>query len=76
MGRPIMEPMKTAQAIAHFKTQTALAKAVGLDQSTVSTWKEYPPPLRQLQIEALTGGELKAEADCDKFRVPVSAKAA
>jgi hypothetical protein len=32
--------------------------------------------LRQLQIEALTGGKLRAEPDCDKFRVPSLATAA
>jgi hypothetical protein len=27
-------------------------------------WGEYPPPLRQLQIQLLTGGQLIAEPDC------------
>jgi hypothetical protein len=63
--------MRTADAIKHFKTQTALAVALGIDQSSISTWKEFPPPLRQLQIEGLTAGDLKAESDCDKYRIPV-----
>lgn len=62
--------MRTADAIKHYKTQTALAAALGIDQSSISTWKEFPPALRQLQIEGLTGGELKAEPDCDKYRIP------
>lgn len=63
--------MKTDQAISHFGTQVKLAAALGIDQSTISgSWREYPPPWRQLQIEALTGGALKAEAECDKYRVP------
>jgi DNA-binding transcriptional regulator YdaS (Cro superfamily) len=63
--------MRTADAIKFdaFGTQSALARALGIDQSSVATWKEYPPPLRQLQIEALTRGALKAEPDCDKYRV-------
>lgn len=61
--------MTKDQAVEHFKTQTALAAALGCDQSTVSGWGKYPPALRQLQIEALTKGELRAEADCDKYRV-------
>lgn len=47
-----------------------LAEALGMSQGSVSLWGEYPPPLRQLQIEALTGGKLRAEPDCDKYRVP------
>jgi hypothetical protein len=48
-----------------------LAEALGIkSQGSVAAWDEYPPPLRQLQIEALTRGQLKAEPDCDKFRFP------
>ena len=54
--------MKKTDAIQHFGTQVALAAALGVDQSTISkSWGDFPPPLRQLQIEALTGGALKAE---------------
>lgn len=72
----IMPDMKTEQAVKHFGTQMKLAAALGIDQSTISgSWKEYPPPLRQLQLEVLTEGALKAEPECDKFRAP-AAKAA
>jgi hypothetical protein len=55
--------MKKTDAINHFGTQVALAAALGVDQSTISkSWGEFPPPLRQLQIEALTGGALKADS--------------
>jgi DNA-binding transcriptional regulator YdaS (Cro superfamily) len=57
-------------------TQQALAKALGITQGSVSLWGDYPPPLRQLQIEALTAGALRAEADCDCFRVGASTQAA
>jgi hypothetical protein len=53
--------MKTKDAIKHFRTQTDLAKLLGTGQSTIASWGEYPPPLRQLQIESLSGGALKAE---------------
>jgi len=67
--------MRTKQAIeALGGTQTKLANALGIDQSTVSGWKEFPPALRQLQIEALTAGRLRAEPDCDKYRVPSAGK--
>jgi hypothetical protein len=53
--------MTTAEAIKHYKTQTKLAKKLGIEQGSVSGWGEYPPPLRQLQIQQLTRGRLKAE---------------
>ena len=53
--------MKTSQVLSHYVTQVAVAKALDISQGSVSKWKEYPPDLRQLQIEALTGGALKAE---------------
>lgn len=62
--------MTKDQAVTAFGTQARLAAALGMLQGSVAGWGIHPPPLRQLQIEALTGGALKAEADCDKYRVP------
>ena len=55
--------MKTIEAIKHplFGTQKKLANALGIEQPTVAGWGEYPPPLYQIRIEALTG--MKAEPD-------------
>ena len=64
-----MSAMTKDQAIQHFGTQAKLADALGMTQGSVSLWKEYPPELRQLQIESITAGALKAEPDCDKYRV-------
>lgn len=64
--------MTKDQAVQFFGTQVLLAKALGMSQGSVSLWGEYPPELRQLQIEAHTGGALKAEPDCDKYRVYAS----
>ncbi len=61
--------MTKDQAIKHYGTQEKLAEALGMDQSTISKWAAVPA-LRQLQIEALTRGELRADPDCDKYRVP------
>lgn len=58
---PIMQAMRTDAAISHFRTQTALAKALGMSQSSIATWGEFPPKLRQLQLERLTQGALLAE---------------
>jgi hypothetical protein len=42
-------------------TQELLAGKLGCAQSTVSGWGEYPVPFRQLQIQQLSGGKLRAE---------------
>jgi hypothetical protein len=63
--------MTKDDAIKFFGTQVKLQEALGMkSQGSVSLWGDFPPPLRQLQIEAMTHGALKAEADCDKYRVP------
>lgn len=68
----IVGAMKTQDAINHWGSQKAAADALGLKQPSVAAWGEYPPELRQLQIEAVTGGLLKAEPSCDKFRVAIA----
>lgn len=65
----IFKAMKTQTVIEKFGNQHAVATALGIKQPSVAVWGEYPPDLRQLQIEALTGGELRAEPECDKYRV-------
>lgn len=52
--------MKKQEAIAHFGGVSELAAALGLTPAAVSQWGEYPPALRQLQIERIAK-ELKAE---------------
>jgi DNA-binding transcriptional regulator YdaS (Cro superfamily) len=53
--------MTTEQAISHYGTQTKLATALGIKQGSVSDWGEYPPAIRQLQLQRITNGRLKAE---------------
>lgn len=61
--------MTKDEALAFFKgNQSALARALDMDQSTVNKWRVVPP-LRQLQLESVTGGELRAGPECDKYRV-------
>lgn len=62
--------MTKLEAIERYGTQEALAKALGMSQGSISLWRDCPPPLRQLQIEALTGGALRAGPECDLYRVP------
>lgn len=56
--------MKTKEAIDYYGNNVKLTAALGLSTGAVSQWEEYPPPARQLQIERITLGALKAEPDC------------
>jgi DNA-binding transcriptional regulator YdaS (Cro superfamily) len=53
--------MTTQDAISHYGSQQKLATALGIKQPTVSGWGTYPPAIRQIQLERLTRGRLKAE---------------
>ncbi len=52
--------MRTTEAIKHFGSRAELAKALGIEAPSIYSWGREPPPLRQLQIERMTGGALKA----------------
>ena len=69
--------MKTADAIKLFKTQEALAEQLGIRQPSVARWVKTGemPPLRQLQLEVVTGGALKADKSIlpKKKRKPIAA---
>lgn len=53
--------MRTSEAVVCFGSVRELAKALGVTEQAVYLWGEYPPPLRQYEIEDLTSGKLKAE---------------
>ena len=68
--------MKTDAVIQHYGTQQAAAAALGIKQSSVAEWGEYPPELRQLQIHRDTKGRLRAEPEViEKFGEPKIEKA-
>jgi hypothetical protein len=50
-------------------TQVLLAEKLGLKQPSIASWGEFPPPLRQIQIEMLSGGVLKSEPGVFRPRV-------
>jgi hypothetical protein len=72
-GMPNNERMKTSEVVTFYGSKAALAAALGLRPPSISEWGEFPPPLRQLQIEALSGGELKAEPSCYPQAKPMPA---
>lgn len=55
--------MKTQQAIEHFDGINKLAAVLNIKAPSIYDWGDEPPPLRQLQIEQITCGELKASND-------------
>lgn len=58
---PYNVTMDYADLIRHFGSQAAVARALQLQQPSVFEWKKKGvPEKRQLEIEQLTGGDLKA----------------
>jgi len=59
--------MTFADVLAHYKTQSAAARALGIAQASVAEWaKAGVPILRQYQIEVLSKGSLKVSTSVDK----------
>lgn len=54
--------MTVQQVIDYFKNKTEVSKALKINRSAVSQWvkKDAIPPRRQLEIQKLTKGKLKA----------------
>jgi DNA-binding transcriptional regulator YdaS (Cro superfamily) len=53
--------MTKQQAITHYGTQAALARALGVNRAAINGWGDAIPLGRQFQLEVLTGGVLKAD---------------
>ncbi len=60
MGKQKEVGMTKSQAIKHFGSVSALAKALRVTYEAVRQWDDVPE-LRQYQIERITLGALKAE---------------
>jgi transposase-like protein len=57
--------MSKSEALAYFKGNvSALARALDMDQSSYYSWKNGIPGGRQLQLERVTKGKLKADPGC------------
>ncbi len=50
--------MKTQEVIKYYGSSKAMAQALGVSPAAVSQWGEYPPELRQHQIQNITHGKL------------------
>ena len=59
---PMLSVMTKIEAIEWAGgTQDDLAAKLGIKQPSIANWGEFPPPIRQLQIQRLSRGRLKAE---------------
>lgn len=68
--------MTKDEVLKHYGSQAAVAEALRIKQPSVANWGDRLPELRQLEIEQLTKGALKAGPECDKYRVPLQKVAA
>lgn len=53
--------MTTEEAIAHFGDRKKMAEMLRIWPHGTYRWGEFPPMLRQFQMERLTDGKLVAE---------------
>jgi hypothetical protein len=53
--------MKKAAAIAHFKTATALARALRITKGAVSQWDKIVPEGSAYKLQVITGGKLRVD---------------
>lgn len=56
--------MKTKTAIEYAGSATALADLLDITPSAITQWGEEVPPARQMQLQRLSKGKLKADPDC------------
>jgi len=53
--------MTTEQAIKHYGSKAAIAKALKINPQSLTDWGTRPPKLRQLQLAIHSEGKLKAD---------------
>lgn len=60
--------MLKSEALEHFKTNRAIARALGIDESAVSHWGDHVPKLRAYELREVIARE-KALAESAPERV-------
>ncbi len=53
--------MKSKEVIEYFGSVTLVAEALNTRHGAVWNWGEYPPLIRQFELEKITNGELVAD---------------
>ena len=60
-GLPSIAVMDMSTVVAWYGSKAAVARALGVSAVAVTRWKDDVPPLRQLQLERMTKGALRAD---------------
>lgn len=53
--------MLTIDAVKHFRTKSALARALGLTKGAITFWGDVVPRGRAFELQVLTGGALRVD---------------
>lgn len=53
--------MLKEDVLAHFKTKSAIVKALGRHKSAIHQWGDVVPLMAALELEAITEGKLKVD---------------
>lgn len=59
------------EAIAFFRTQKRLSRALGVGQAAVSGWRRMIPARYQYQLEVITDGALRTDAPLRQYAYPL-----
>lgn len=62
MQRAKLTVMTLVEAKEHFRTYAGIAKALGISKGAITQWNGVIPESRQLQLQEVTRGALKADA--------------
>lgn len=58
--------MTKEEVIEFYKGASKVAKALRINKSSVSSWGDAPPRGIQFELEAMTGGRLKADREAPR----------
>ena len=61
--------MRIKDAIRHFGSSAALARALGISRQSIHDWDDVVPEGRQWQLEVVTNGALRAKRPKAERRV-------
>lgn len=67
--------MKTSDAVSHFGSRSALARALGISRAAVAQWGCFVPKGRAYEIHVLTGGALEVRDSDYPLRTGVAGAA-
>lgn len=56
-----MRPMKKEDAVKHFKTEQAVADALGISKQAVNKWPDIIPEGAAYKLQVITAGHLQVD---------------